>query len=330
MERFSKENIDRLVLLPKKGLMTSIRGFMGPVVDFSGLIAAVSILAMYIIFRLDSNILILSALGILGQLVLFYYIFIKFNRIKINEYRINLKLGREVSFAYISDFHLGTEYSSTNKERLKKIIEKINSLNVELVLLGGDFLTHKIEPELLSILQAINAKTVLAVFGNHDAYYLEQEGGVQYRTPDEFLKAFSKSSIPLLINENKQVTVNGIKLTVAGIPDLYSKTFNIIKAFEGADQNSVRILLSHNPDVIDFVEESDNIDLILSGHNHSGQIFFPFIGAVLPMPTKRKLLTKGIFQINNRTKLLLSQGIGFSGSRLRINTDPEICLITLY
>lgn len=327
MDRFSKENIDKLVLMPRKGAMARFRKLMGPTIDFSGLISGLFVIFITFAFSLSSQLLILSAILFSLQLFFFYYIFIKFYRIKINEYKIDIGLKKEVQFLFVSDLHVGKEYASTNTKRLNKIIQTINNQNQDLVLLGGDFLTHDIEPELLEQLKNIKGR-VYAVYGNHDAEYLEDK--VEYNIPTEFINAFSKSNIQLLINNNTIQTISGTKLNIAGIPDLYSKTFNIEKAFEGSAKDAINILLSHNPDVIDFISENDNIDLVLSGHNHSGQIFMPIIGAVLPMPTKRRWLTKGIFQVNKNTKLLLSQGIGHSGSRLRINTDAEICLVTLY
>ena len=327
MDRFSKQNIDKLVLMPKKGLLHKFRVLIGPIIDFSGLIGILGIIALYYVFSLPVEFLLIVLILSIYQVVLLYFIFIKFNRIKINEYKVNLGIGRSIKFVFVSDFHLGKEYTSTNSKRLNKIIQTINSLNINIVLLGGDFLTHAIEPELLEELKQIKGK-VYAVYGNHDAYYLEEN--VEYNMPTEFINAFSKSNIKLLLNESVTETVDGLNITIGGIPDLYSKTFNIEKAFEGVNPQNIKILLSHNPDVIDFIEESDGIDLVLSGHNHSGQIFFPLVGAVLPMPTKRKWLTKGIFQINKRTKLLLSQGIGNSESRLRINTDLEVCVVSIY
>lgn len=328
MERFSKENIEKLVVAPKKGVVHSFRKLVGPILDFSGLIGAIGLLIFFLVFKLPNFVLIFVAILFLFQLFLSYFVFIKFNKIKVNKYSIDLGIGKEISFVFVSDFHIGKEYSSTKDQRLEDLINTINHLNSELVLLGGDFLTHNIEPEQLATLHYIKANTRLGVFGNHDADYLGKN--VAYNTPEEFINAFSKTNIPILINQNQEVTINGIKLTIAGIPDLYSKTFDLNKAFENTDKNSIRILLSHNPDIIDFVTEDDQIDLILSGHNHSGQIYIPPFGAILPMPTKRKWLTKGIFNINKRTKLFLSQGVGYSGSRLRINTDSEVCLITIY
>jgi len=326
MQRFSKENIDKLVLVPSKGFIHSLRILIGFVIDFLGLVGAFGLLVIYLLTNLQI-LLIPIILFCIFQLVLCYFIFVKFNKIKVNSYRIDLGIGKEVSFVFVSDFHIGKEYTSTKGQRLENIINTINSLDSELVLLGGDFLTHNIVPEQLAVLQYIKGKTRLAVYGNHDADYLKNN--VEYNTPDQFLKAFAPTQIPILINQNYKVNVNGVDLVIGGIPDLYSKTFNIEETFDGADKNAIRILLSHNPDVIDFVEEKDNIDLILCGHNHSGQIHM--MGkAILPMPTKRNWLTRGIFQINNKTKLFLSQGIGYSGSRLRINTDSEVCLITIY
>lgn len=327
MSRFSKENIDKLVLVPKKGIFHSIRKLAGPIIDLSGLIGAILLLSLYLYTGLDF-ILIPFFAAIIFQFILIYFLFIKFYQIKVNKYRIDIGLGKEATFVFVSDLHLGKEYTSTSKIRLNKIINKINALSPELVLLGGDFLTYDIVPDLLKEISNINAKQRLAVFGNHDADYLEHN--VQYNSPTEFIEAFKTSNFELLINEHRIVNVNGVNLCIGGIPDLYSKTFNIDETFSGSSDNLKKILIAHNPDTIDFIDEEDNISLVLSGHNHSGQIFLPVIGPVLPMPTKRRWLTKGIFNINKNTKLFLSQGVGYSGSRLRINTESEICLITVY
>lgn len=326
LERFSKENINKLVEVPTHGIMSTIRHYAGFIIDFSGLIATALILIVNQFLGIEI-ILYLLPITLLIQLYFLYIIFIKFYKIKVNRYNIDLGLKKDVSFVFVSDFHVGYEYTSTNKIRLKRIIKKINSLNLDTLVLGGDFLTEKLAPDLISEFKELNAKNQIAVFGNHDTLYLYPK--IEDQIPNEFLNLFKETKISFLINQSKLVKIDEVDILFGGIPDLYSKNFNIDKTFEESKKKFPKVLISHNPDIIDFVRSTDNIDLILSGHNHSGQIYFPFFGAILPMPTKRNWLTKGVFQINKKTKLLLSQGVGYSGSRLRINTEAEICVVTL-
>jgi len=329
MDTFSRENIENLVSVPShSGIAHFIRNIAGPVLDWSGLLGII-VLSLGTLIIPAISIVLLPAVIFLAvyQLVLIYFSQIRFYKIKVNSSKIELGLPKPVSFVFVSDIHVGSEYAATNNKRLQKIVDKINALNPELVLFGGDFFTERIEVERLQLLNGVKAPLQFGVYGNHDAYYLKNN--VSYTLPTKFLEAIKTTKIKLLINESVNLQVNGVDLCIAGIPDLYSKNFDIKKAFADASPGTKRILLSHNPDVIDFIKEEDNIDLLLSGHNHSGQIFLPVIGAALPMPTKRRWLTKGLFQITKNTKLFLSQGVGYSGSRLRINTDAEICDITL-
>ena len=67
------------------------------------------------------------------------------------------------------------------------------------------------------------------------------------------------------------------------------------------------IYLSHTPDLF-YQAEHDGFDLMLSGHNHGGQIRLPLIGPVF-MPSRYwKALDRGFFRKNHLT-LHVSQGM---------------------
>ena len=134
----------------------------------------------------------------------------------------------------------------------------------------------------------------------------------------------------MLINQGEVIEIKSQKIYFGGISDLFSKDFNVNLAMEDCPKDaSVKVLLSHNPDIIDFIEKRDGIDLILSGHSHSGQIHLEPFGALLPMPVKHKWLTRGLFNLGNGTKLFITQGAGYSSTRVRIGTKAEICQITI-
>jgi len=323
--------MDKLILMPDDaGLLGFFaRNFAGPLIDFAPLILTILWDLLFIFKGGDLNLfLIVQLVLVLLDFIGLYYLIIKFHSIEVVTYDIPIsktKLKQPFKFAFISDLHMGYRYESTTEHRLKNLIKRLNSLNVDVVVFGGDFLTYSLDKDLLLLLKDVKCKFKVGVYGNHDAYYMKD----WYALPKEFLAIMQDTCIRILVNENITYEHNGEEICFAGIPDLYSKAFNIPKAFEGSPKESVRILISHNPDVIDFVHDDDHIDLILSGHNHSGQIYLPFLGPVLPMPGKNKKLTKGIFNIGKNTKLFLSQGVGHGGSRIRIGTKSEICILNL-
>jgi predicted MPP superfamily phosphohydrolase len=87
-----------------------------------------------------------------------------------------------------------------------------------------------------------------------------------------------------------------------------------------------RILLSHTPDLLATAAAWD-IDLMLSGHNHGGQIRLPVVGPIL-MPSRfSRRFEQGFYRLD-RTLLYVGRGIG-AKHPIRYGCMPEIARITL-
>lgn len=272
------------------------------------------------------NLLIISIVIPLAFLSMYflYIVFAKFSfQIDIVNYRIDLEnLKKPFKFIFISDLHIEKNRVGTKQYKLNKIINLINEQNVDHIFFGGDFVGENIDKELLYLLKNIRAKNKYAVYGNHDAFYLFPGG--EGKNPKEIIDLLESCGIKFLINTGVSVRED---IFVGGIPDLWSGHFDLDKTFENSKTEQTKILLSHNPDIIDYISPKIEPDLILSGHNHGGQINFLFFK--LPIPSKYKNLRLGFFQITKKTKLFLTSGAGHSGTRLRIGTKSEICLFEI-
>lgn len=88
------------------------------------------------------------------------------------------------------------------------------------------------------------------------------------------------------------------------------------------------VALSHRPEYFPQYVEAD-LDLVLSGHTHGGQVRLPFVGALFA-PNQGFLPTydAGLFTEVN-TSMIVSRGIGNSILRLRYNNQPEVVLAIL-
>ena len=87
------------------------------------------------------------------------------------------------------------------------------------------------------------------------------------------------------------------------------------------------ILLAHRPE--DFDIYVNEVNLVLSGHSHGGQIRFPFIGAlVAPDQGIFPKYSDGLYS-KDKTKMIISRGLGTSVIPIRINNPPEIIVIKL-
>ena len=88
----------------------------------------------------------------------------------------------------------------------------------------------------------------------------------------------------------------------------------------------VRILLSHTPDRL-YEAASLGIDLVLSGHNHGGQVRVPVIGPILMPSRYSRRFDLGFFR-EGKTLLHVSAGVG-AKHPLRINCPPEITRLVM-
>jgi predicted MPP superfamily phosphohydrolase len=95
-----------------------------------------------------------------------------------------------------------------------------------------------------------------------------------------------------------------------------------------ADDSQFTILLSHRPELF-AVYAANNIDLVLCGHAHGGQIRLPLIGGlVAPNQGFLPKYSEGIYK-DGRTDMIVSRGLGNSLFPFRINNRPELVIVTL-
>ena len=96
--------------------------------------------------------------------------------------------------------------------------------------------------------------------------------------------------------------------------------------YTGIPEQGFRLLLCHTPDLVEEARQNQ-VDLMLSGHNHGGQIKFPLIGAIYAPSRYGVLLTDGQFDYAPTT-LHISRGL--SGRHpIRLRCRPEVSLLIL-
>jgi hypothetical protein len=213
----------------------------------------------------------------------------------------------------LSDVHLGHIY---REKFIKKVVEKVNSQEPEMVLITGD-LFDGMDGNLAPIIQPledIRAKAeTFFVIGNHETYL-----GL-----DNVFREIKNT--PLRILRDEVVDINGLKLIGIGYPDRGEKK-DIVTVLESLKKDyfgKPNILLFHTPVAISQIKDL-GINLELCGHTHRGQIF--------PFNLITNLLYRGydygLFSMGEYT-LYTSNGVGTWGPAMRLGNNPEIVVITL-
>lgn len=223
----------------------------------------------------------------------------------------------QLKIAFASDIHLGT---LIGPRRTNTIISKINSLNADIILLGGDIVDEDLGPvirnNLGDSLKKLNAPFgVYGITGNHE-YIGGAEQAVKYLI-DHGVNMIQDS-----------IAIIDDKFCLVGREDRDKRNFSSDKRKELKDVLSEVnhdlpiILLDHQPFELDEKEKA-GVDLTLSGHTHHGQLW--------PL----NYITKAIFEVSwgykkkGNTHVYVSSGVGGWGPPIRIGNRPEIVLITL-
>ena len=226
----------------------------------------------------------------------------------------------------LSDTHYGPYTAGSFIER---VLARAQELNPDFIALTGDYVhfTQRAIPEGLNLFEPLRARYgVVAVLGNHDHW----ENGPACTS------ALESVGIPCIDNKRLFLTAKGLSdsedfgdsICIGGVGDLWEDRVQFEQALRGASPITPRIVLSHNPDTAELIQQHQRVDLMLSGHTHGGQISLPKYGPpVLPSKFGRKYL--GGLCEGPRCRVIVSRGVGLAGVPLRFRVQPEIVEITL-
>lgn len=126
----------------------------------------------------------------------------------------------------------------------------------------------------------------------------------------------------------ERMTELGTSFVLVGLDDksLYGDTLH--KLTKDIDEKQFVLLLAHEPQ--NFMNyNKENIDLVLSGHAHGGQIRLPFVGGlVAPDQGFLPKYTEGLHKEND-VSMIISRGLGNSVIPIRIGNRPEVVCVEL-
>jgi predicted MPP superfamily phosphohydrolase len=217
---------------------------------------------------------------------------------------------------HLTDLHLGYYF---NLPDLEETLKNSEGLNPDLILLTGDVADDLRQlPEALRMIgHAKSRYGAFASLGNHE--YIRDIHLVK--------KIFDDSSVPLLVNNHAVIRHHKSRLVIAGADD--PKTMRgditpflnqtISQSLDRAPEESFRILMSHRPRALDVTENFD-INLILAGHTHGGQIGLEGRSLFEGMVEKEPYMWG--FYKKNDVQLYTSAGLGH-WFPFRLNCPPE-------
>jgi len=218
----------------------------------------------------------------------------------------------ELNIVMASDIHL----SPIDGERLlSRIVDKMNSLNPDIILLAGDIVDDKAEvletQKIGESFRRLKSRYgVYSINGNHE-FINEVESCVRYA--ENFGIKFLRDKSELI---DSSFYVIGRE--DSAMPQFTGKQRkNLEELVKDLSDKYPKILLDHTPFKLEQAQQN-NIDLQLSGHTHHGQIW------------PANLITKMIYEVSwgykkkGNTHYYVSSGAGTWGPPVRTGSSSEI------
>ncbi len=236
----------------------------------------------------------------------------------------------------ISDWHIGSYFR--RPERIQEAVNRINSLNPDLIVFTGDLVNNLATEvdEFIPILQELKAKYgVYSILGNHDYgdYVVWRDPEGKKENLEELRNVEKEIGFQLLDNQSVIIEIDGAKIGLAGIENWGLPPFpqhgDLSKALADITDIPFKILLSHDPSHWDEeVSGKTNVDLTLSGHTH-GMQFGINLKRMKWSPVKYKYPRwSGLYSEKGQI-LYVNVGIGYLGFPGRVGMRPEIALFEL-
>ena len=252
----------------------------------------------------------ISSLAVAGSIIgksIYNARFVKLEKVNISIK--DLKQGYKI--AQLSDIHIGGIIDATF---IRDVVKRVNDLKPDIVVITGDLIDVDVKQAKEALDEFKNLNSVYGTYyvvGNHEYFH-----GVE-----KIIESVKALGIRVLENENVYIGEKNRGFNLAGVHDLFgyrldSHKPDIEKALS-AKKDSPTILLAHQPKYIEEVKK--DVDLVLSGHTHGGQLY-PFQLLVKLQQT----YVSGLYQHNDDLQIYVNKGTGFWGPPMRLGTTSEI------
>ncbi|WP_396624500.1 metallophosphoesterase [Luteitalea sp.] len=201
----------------------------------------------------------------------------------------------------------------TSLEFIAEAVALVREADPDLVVLGGDYVTHRNRRYLGDAAAPFAAlrprEGLFAVLGNHD-------------DTTEMPRILRRAGVTTLHDARTRLTVRGEPIDLVGL-DYWTRDMPTLRRLLRG-RAPFTVMLAHDPRRLREAAALD-LPLVLSGHTHGGQIVMPVVSR---LATNKYPVAQGLGR-DRDTTLFVSRGVGTVAVPCRLNCPPEVALLTL-
>ncbi len=278
--------------------------------------------------RFTSGVVCLAAMGILGAPIGVYATFIEPYRLQLETATIRVdskaRMSSPIRIGVLADIQTDrvTDYE-------RGAVDRLMAEKPDIVLLPGD------------LLQCTRREYAAQIDEMRDLVHrMDAPGGAFFVEGDvdqldRLRPLFWDTSVRMLVNEIAETKVGDRRVLIGGVElDFVSadaKT-TIQQLIDMPRNGRIKILMAHRPDVVMQLPPDADIDLVVAGHTHGGQVVIPGFGPPMTLSQLPRQIGAGGLHDWNGNAIYVSRGVGLErgmSPRLRFFCPPEISLLTL-
>lgn len=211
----------------------------------------------------------------------------------------------------------------------RRAFHRIAAERPDIVLMPGDMFQGT--PRQLEASADALRTMLMTIDAAGGAFFVEGDCGA-----DDWLDPIlAGTPVRYLRNEIVETAVGNTRVFIAGIALQYASsaaTRTIQRLIDIPRHRGIRILLAHRPDVVTQLPPDADIDLVVAGHTHGGQVVIPWFGPPVTFSALPRHICAGGLHEWMGTALYISRGVGHErgqAPRLRFLCPPEVSLLTL-
>ena len=264
-------------------------------------------------------------------------IYFSYNHLVTRSYDITSdKVGQEIHLVVLADLH-DNELGDGNSE----LIGRVQQLEPDAILMVGDMLNDvsACSDVAVDLVEQLSVDTpVYYALGNHEIGY----GQLQDQTLISELEAAGAVILDL---ESQDIQINDQRIRIGGMYDyafaldgydscdpkkMKPEVYSFLTEFQ--DTEDFTLMMAHRPESFVLGEASVtwDIDLVVSGHAHGGQVVVPFAGGLwAPEQGFFPEYVHGVY-VKEQLRFVITSGLGSDPQFFpRFNNPPEIVEIVI-